>query len=137
MVLFLLEQLRLAAHCRGPMGEGVYYTKFGREVMVTVPLQVLVSVSGFTVHSDGQCAISLWFNNGVQEGDEPILLVVLHCKLYGRVNTVYVLEEALFVDLLVDDKSVIHKPAPELGGWGQYLELFVPSTPCRGWPQWG
>ena len=21
-----------------------------------------------------------------------------------------------------------------LGGWGQYLELFVPSTPWRGWP---
>ena len=38
MVLFLLEQLRLAAHCWGPMGEGVDYTKFGWEVMVTVPL---------------------------------------------------------------------------------------------------
>ena len=38
MVLFLLEQLRLAAHCGGPMGEGVDYTEFGREVMVTVPL---------------------------------------------------------------------------------------------------
>ena len=29
MVLFLLEQLRLAANCGGPMGEGVDYTKFG------------------------------------------------------------------------------------------------------------
>ena len=29
MVLFLLEQLRLAAHCFGPMGEGVDDTKFG------------------------------------------------------------------------------------------------------------
>ena len=29
MVLFLLEQLRLTAHCGGPMGEGVDYTKFG------------------------------------------------------------------------------------------------------------
>ena len=29
MVLFLLEQLRLAAHCGGPMREGVDYTKFG------------------------------------------------------------------------------------------------------------
>ena len=29
MVLFLLEQLRLAAHCRGPMGEGVDYTELG------------------------------------------------------------------------------------------------------------
>ena len=24
-----------------------------------------------------------------------------------------------------------------LGGWGQYLELFVPSTPCINWLQWG
>ena len=29
MVLFLLEQLRTAEHCFGPMGEGVDYTKFG------------------------------------------------------------------------------------------------------------
>ena len=92
-------------------------------------------MSGFLVHSDVQCAISLWFNNGVQEGDGPILLVVLHCELYGRVNTVNVLKEVLFFDLLVDDKGVIHIPAPEPRGWGQYLELFVPSTPCRGWPQ--
>ena len=29
VVLFLLEQLRLATHCCGPMGEGVDDTKFG------------------------------------------------------------------------------------------------------------
>ena len=29
VVLFLLEQLRLASHCCGPMGEGVDDTKFG------------------------------------------------------------------------------------------------------------
>ena len=29
MVLFLLEQLRLAAHCEGPMGEGVDNAEFG------------------------------------------------------------------------------------------------------------
>ena len=75
-------------------------------------------MSGFPVHSDGQYAISCWFDNGVQEGDGPILLVVLHCKLYGRVNTVYVLKEALFVDLLVDDKGVLHIPAPEPRGCG-------------------
>ena len=63
---------------------------------------------GFPVHSDGQYVISLWFNNGVLEGDGPILLVVLHCEPYSRVNTVDVLKEALFVDFLVDDKGVIH-----------------------------
>ena len=75
-------------------------------------------MSGFPVHSDGQCTINLWFNNGVQEVDGPILLVVLQCKLYGKVNTVYVLKEALFVDLLVDDKGVIYKPTLEPRGVG-------------------
>ena len=38
VVLFLLEQLRLAAHSGGPTGKGLDNTKFGWEVMVTVPL---------------------------------------------------------------------------------------------------
>ena len=38
VVLSLLEQLRLATHSCGPMGEGVDDTKFGWEVMVTIPL---------------------------------------------------------------------------------------------------
>ena len=29
VVIFLLEQLRFATHCSGPMGEGVDYTKLG------------------------------------------------------------------------------------------------------------
>ena len=89
------------------------------------------------VYSYGQRTINLWFDNSVQEGDGPILLVVLYCKPYGRVNTVYVLKEALFVAFLVDDKGVIYIPAPEPGVGEQYLELFVLSTPCIGWPQWG
>ena len=81
-------------------------------------------MSGFSVHSDGQCAISLWFNNGVQEGDGPIILVVLHCKPYGRVNTVYVLEEALFVDLLVGDKVSSTYLCQNLGGLGAVFRAF-------------
>ena len=105
--------------------------------MVTVPLEILVSMCGFPVHSYGQSTISLWFDNSVQEGDGPILLVVLYCEPYSRVNTLNVLKEALFVGFLVDDKVVIHIPVPELGGGGQCLELYVLSTPCRDWPQWG
>ena len=71
---------------------------------------------GFPVYSYGQRTISLWFDNSVQEGDGTILLVVLYCKPYDRVNTVYVLEKALFVGFLVDDKGVIYIPAPELRG---------------------
>ena len=36
--LFLFEQLRIAAHSFGPVGEGVDYTELGREVMVAIPL---------------------------------------------------------------------------------------------------
>ena len=78
----------------------------------------------FPVYSDGQRTISLWFDNSAQEGDGTILLVVLYCKPNGRVNTVYVLKEALFVSFLVDDKSVIHIPALELRGWGAVLRAF-------------
>ena len=78
----------------------------------------------FPVYSDGQRTIYLWFYNSVQEGDGPILLVVLYCKPNGRVNTVYVLKEALFVGFLVDDKGVIHIPAPKPGGWGAVLRAF-------------
>ena len=75
-------------------------------------------MSWLPVHSDGKTTICLWFYSGVQEGDGTILLIVLHCKLYGRVNTVDVLKEALFIDFLVDDKGVIHIPVPELGRVG-------------------
>ena len=92
---------------------------------------------GFPVYSYGQRTINLWFDNSVQEGDGAFLLVVLYCKPYGRVNTVDVLKEALFIGFLVDDRGVIYIPVPEPGGWGQYLELFVLSTPCIDLPQWG
>ena len=79
---------------------------------------------GFPVYSYGQRTISLWFDNSVQEGDGPILLIVLYCKPYCRVNTVDMLKEALFVGFLVDDKGVIYIPAPEPGGWGAVLRAF-------------
>ena len=47
-----------------------------------------------------------------------------YCKPNGRVNTVNVLKEALFVGFLVDDKGVIYIPAPEPRGWGAVLRAF-------------
>ena len=38
VLLFFLKQLRITAHSGSPMGEGLDDTKFGWEVMVTVPL---------------------------------------------------------------------------------------------------
>ena len=90
---------------------------------------------GFPVYSYGQRNINLWFDNSIQEGDGAILLVVLYCKPYGRVNTVYVLKETLFISFLVDDKGVIYIPAPELRGVGAVLRVFALSTPCINWLQ--
>ena len=38
MFFFLFEQVRIAAHCLGPIGEGVNDTEFSREVMVAISL---------------------------------------------------------------------------------------------------
>ena len=38
MFFFLFEQLRIAACCLGPMGEGVNDTEFSREIVVAIPL---------------------------------------------------------------------------------------------------
>ena len=88
MLLFLFEQLRTASHSFGPTGEGADYSELDREVVVAVLLEVLVCMSGLPVHSNGQTTINLWFYSGIQEGDGTILLVVLHCRFYGRVNTI-------------------------------------------------
>ena len=78
---------------------------------------------GFPVYSYGQRTTNLWFKNSIQEGDGA------YCKPYGRVNTVDVLKEALFIGFLVDDKGVIYKPVPELGGWGAVLRAFCSKYP--------
>ena len=79
---------------------------------------------GFPVYSYGQRTINLWFDNSIQDGDGAILLVVLYCKPYDRVNTVNVLQETLFIGFLVDDKGVIYIPVPEPRGWEAVLRAF-------------
>ena len=60
-----------------------------------------------------------------KNGMEPSSLLSSTVNFYGRVNTVNVMKEVLFVDFLIDDKSVIHKPATEPGvGWGAVLRAF-------------
>ena len=104
--------------------------------MVTVPLYILVCVGGFPIYCDRLSSIRFWLDNGIQEGDGAILLVVVHCKLYGWVNTVNVFKEVSFVIFLLDDKCIIHIPEPHSRvGW-QFFELFAQSTPYRGWPLW-
>ena len=47
------------------------------------------------------------------------------------VNSADVLKETLFVDFLVDNKGVIHKPVLEPGGFGAVLRDF-----CSKYSMW-
>ena len=76
------------------------------------------------LHTVIQSTISLWFDNGIQEGDGTIILVVFHCKLNGQVNTINVLKEVLFVIFLLDDTCVIQIPKPHSRGWVATLRAF-------------
>ena len=67
------------------------------------------------IHCDRQAIISLWFDNGVQEKNGTVLLVVFHCKPHGWVNTINVFLEVLFLLFLLDQECVIQISKPEFG----------------------
>ena len=89
VVLLLFEQLRIAAHCLGPMGECVNDTKFSREVMVAIPLRYwsvwvgflytimdrLPSTSGFTMVSKKGMEPSSLLSSTVNSIAGPTLLM--------------------------------------------------------------
>ena len=88
------------------MGKCTYYAVLGRQVMMTIPLQVLVSLSWFVIHLYAKGIACLWFDQGIKKRDRPILLIY----------TVYMIQKKLHMSLLLDDPSVIHKPIPKPGG---------------------
>ena len=49
VIFFLLQELLTGTHCPSPVFEGVNNTIFGRQMMVTVPLQIQTCVCGFSV----------------------------------------------------------------------------------------
>ena len=59
-----------------------------------------------------------------KKGMDPSSLLSSTVNLMAGSALFYVLKEALFIDLLVDDKGVIYIPAPELGGVGAVLRAF-------------
>ena len=121
---FLFEQLRITAHSFG-LWERVLITLnlAGRLWWLSHCRHWSVWV-GFLYTVMDRPPFSSGFTVVSKKGMEPSLLVVLYCKFNGRVNTVNVLEEVLFIDFLVDDKGVIHIPAPEPRGWGVVLRAF-------------
>ena len=96
---------------------------FGCYEVLTVPVQVLISVCWFSVDCSLKCAVGPWCDLGVQEGKKPTLIWFHHCELYVRVLCVDVVKKLLTVFCLLDDKGVIHKPEPQVGGGGS-VEVF-------------
>ena len=80
--------------------------------MVTIPLQVQISVCWLPVYFGVQTAIIIDSNYSVQEGHGAItsacFLVELNLVIYG----IYVFKKAVFLCLLDDKKCIIYKPSP-------------------------
>ena len=50
VIFFLLQQLLIGTDCPSPVFEGVNNTIFGRQMVVTVPLQIQICVCGLSVY---------------------------------------------------------------------------------------
>ena len=69
-------------------------------------------MGGFAVHPYTKGIVSLWFDQGIKKRDSPILLITFNSELYAWICTVDMIQEKLFMGLLLDDPRVIHKPVP-------------------------
>ena len=97
------------------MGKCTYDTVLGRKIMLTIPLQVLVSMGWFAIHLYTKGIIYLWCDHGIKKKYSPILLITFNHKLYTWINTVYMIQKKFLMSLLLDDPSVIHTPIPKPG----------------------
>ena len=84
--------------------------------MMTIPLQVLVSLGRFVVHFYAKGVVCLRFDQGIKKRDSPILLITFDSELYCWIYTVNMIQKKLLMDLLLDYPSVIHKPVLIPGG---------------------
>ena len=136
MFKLFIEKVWSSAYCFGPMGKGVYHTICIRWIMVTILLQVLLSMDGFAVNCNREGMVCLQCDQGIREEDSPIVLVAFDCELYFWIYTADMIQKYLYIGLLLDDKSVIHIPEPMPGRvGGQTVELPLPNVPCTGWLQ--
>ena len=75
LFLFLLEQLRLAAHSFGPMGEGVNYTKLGSEVVMAIHCRYWSVWVGFLYTVMDRPPSTSGFTMASKKGMEPSSLL--------------------------------------------------------------
>ena len=93
--------------------------------LVGLEVQVVVSVVGLSVDSDGQTATLLPQEKGVKEWEHSSILLYLD----GGLHTVEVIQESL-CHVLHYATGVTSIPLPKVGiYWGS-----IKSTPCRDWP---
>ena len=73
--LFLFEQLRIAAHSLGPMGEGVNNTELGREVMLATHYKYWSVWVGFLYTVMDRLPLSSGFTMVSKKGMDPFSLL--------------------------------------------------------------
>ena len=128
MLYLLIQKPQCGADCFGPMGKCTYDTILGRKIMVTIPLQVLVSMCQFAIHLYAKGIVCLWFDQSIKKKDSPILLITFDHDLYTWIYTTNMIQKKLLMSLLLDDPIVIHKPIPKPRGW----EADLTSSPSKG-----
>ena len=74
-------------------GKCTYNTVLGREIMVTILLQVLVSMSGLLVHCNIKRIVCFTLDQCIKKCDSPIILIAFESKLYCRIYAVYVIQK--------------------------------------------
>ena len=71
MLQLLIQKSWCGANTFGPMGKCTYDTVLGRKTMMTIPLQVLVSMGWFAIHLYANGIVYLWFDQGIKKGIGP------------------------------------------------------------------
>ena len=96
--------------------------------MMTVPLEMKVSVGGFSIHCSAETAIWLGYNQSVQKGNGSICPGVFHSELNTLVNGIDAFCKAVLVCRLDDHKCVIHKSSPQARGCGAVLRATISKS---------
>ena len=64
-------------------------------VVMTVPVQVLVSIGGFPINTSGECSTMFWCDHNVQ-WHRTILRCILHCKFNGTMLLIFSKNRSLY-----------------------------------------
>ena len=123
VILFLLEQLRIAAHNGDPMGEGLDDTEFGWEVMVAVPLYWSVCVGFLYTVMDREPSTS-GLTIVSKKGMDPSSLLSSTVNLMAGLTLLVCWRKPCLLASLWMTKVSSTYLHQNLGGGEQYLELF-------------